>query len=96
MADRTAQLILEKIHTPEVEEMRGLEDIVRGSEGFGSTGVNKKNDTDVKKELKCEKERTDKKDDVKNETLKDKVDNGKRRIDKRRKATKGTSRLSHE
>ena len=38
MGDRIAQLILEKIDTPPVEEVQGLEDTVRGSGGFGSTG----------------------------------------------------------
>ena len=45
MGDRIAQLILEKISTPEVEEVSALEDTVRGSGGFGSTGVKGKNDT---------------------------------------------------
>ena len=39
MGDRIAQLILEKIDTPPVEEVQGLDDTVRGSGGFGSTGV---------------------------------------------------------
>ena len=45
MGDRIAQLILEKIDTPPVEEVQGLDDTVRGSGGFGSTGVKTKNDT---------------------------------------------------
>ena len=42
MGDRIAQLILEKIDTPKVEEVQALEESVRGSGGFGSTGVNGK------------------------------------------------------
>ena len=45
MGDRIAQLILEKIDTPPVEEVQGLDDTVRGSGGFGSTGVKSGNDT---------------------------------------------------
>ncbi|KAL3505291.1 hypothetical protein ACH5RR_035132 [Cinchona calisaya] len=37
--DRIAQLIIEKIVTPEVEEFDDLDATVRGSGGFGSTGV---------------------------------------------------------
>lgn len=37
--DRVAQLILEKIMTPEVEEVQDLDDTQRGAGGFGSTGV---------------------------------------------------------
>ena len=36
--DRIAQLILEKIETPEVKEVKDLEDTERGFGGFGSTG----------------------------------------------------------
>lgn len=36
--DRIAQLVLEKISTPEVKEVDTLEESVRGSDGFGSTG----------------------------------------------------------
>jgi len=36
--DRIAQLIVEKIATPEVEEVEDLIDTVRGEGGFGSTG----------------------------------------------------------
>ena len=38
MGDRIAQLILEKIDTPPVQEVQGLGDTIRGSSGFGSTG----------------------------------------------------------
>ncbi len=37
--DKIAQLILEKIATPEVLEVDDLEGTVRGNAGFGSTGV---------------------------------------------------------
>ena len=36
--DRIAQLILEKIVTPEVEEVDELDITVRGAGGYGSTG----------------------------------------------------------
>ncbi len=36
--DRIAQLIIEKISTPEVEEVESLDATVRGAGGFGSTG----------------------------------------------------------
>ncbi|XP_009790306.1 deoxyuridine 5'-triphosphate nucleotidohydrolase [Nicotiana tabacum] len=37
--DRIAQLIIQKIMTPDVEEVDDLDSTVRGSGGFGSTGV---------------------------------------------------------
>jgi|UniRef100_A0A7S4GIN2 dUTP pyrophosphatase len=37
--DRVAQLILERIITPEVSEVQELPDTERGSGGFGSTGI---------------------------------------------------------
>jgi len=37
--DRIAQLIIEKIETPEIQEINKLEDTVRGESGFGSTGT---------------------------------------------------------
>ncbi|KAG6610830.1 Deoxyuridine 5'-triphosphate nucleotidohydrolase [Phytophthora cinnamomi] len=37
--DRVAQLILEKIEYPEVQEVAEIEDTARGAGGFGSTGV---------------------------------------------------------
>lgn len=39
MGDRIAQLILEKISTPDVEEVDELDDTDRGDGGFGSTGI---------------------------------------------------------
>ena len=36
--DRIAQLILERIVTPEVEEVADLDVTIRGSGGYGSTG----------------------------------------------------------
>jgi dUTP pyrophosphatase len=38
--DRIAQLVLERIWTPEVIEVPELENSVRGAGGFGSTGTN--------------------------------------------------------
>lgn len=40
--DRVAQLILERIATPEVVEVEDLDDTSRGAGGFGSTGINHK------------------------------------------------------
>lgn len=36
--DRVAQLIIERIYTPDVVEVQELEESVRGAGGFGSTG----------------------------------------------------------
>jgi len=36
--DRVAQLIIEKIQTPDVQEVQDLEETLRGAGGFGSTG----------------------------------------------------------
>lgn len=36
--DRIAQLVLERIYTPEIVEVDNLEESVRGAGGFGSTG----------------------------------------------------------
>lgn len=36
--DRIAQLVLERIYTPEVVEVENLEESARGAGGFGSTG----------------------------------------------------------
>ncbi|OAP54643.1 deoxyuridine 5'-triphosphate nucleotidohydrolase [Fonsecaea erecta] len=36
--DRIAQLVLERIYTPEIVEVEDLEESVRGAGGFGSTG----------------------------------------------------------
>ncbi|KAI0017650.1 dUTP pyrophosphatase [Xylariomycetidae sp. FL0641] len=38
--DRVAQLVVERIYTPEVVEVQELEESVRGAGGFGSTGSN--------------------------------------------------------
>jgi dUTP pyrophosphatase len=37
--DRVAQLILERITTPEVQEVEDLDDTSRGAAGYGSTGI---------------------------------------------------------
>ncbi|XP_027337517.1 deoxyuridine 5'-triphosphate nucleotidohydrolase-like [Abrus precatorius] len=39
MADRVAQMIIQKIVTPEVAEVEDLDSTLRGEGGFGSTGV---------------------------------------------------------
>ena len=36
--DRVAQLVLERCETPPIEEINIVEDTIRGSSGFGSTG----------------------------------------------------------
>ena len=40
MGDRIAQLVIEKIKTPQVKELVSLEETDRGTKGFGSTGQN--------------------------------------------------------
>ena len=40
--DRVAQLVLEKIATPEVVEVEDLDATERGHGGFGSTGIGAK------------------------------------------------------
>ena len=88
MGDRIAQLILEKIDTLPMEKMQGLEETISGSRGFGSTGVNRQNDTSKKEQEEGEKERTEKKySEVKNETLKgsDSVERGLTGIEERPK-----------
>ena len=98
MGDRIAQLILEKISTPAVEEVSGLDDTVRGSGGFGSTGIESKNDTGMQigeKEMKMKKERTVEKNMVKNETLTGSI-SGKNRTDVKKTKTEVWSRLSRE
>ena len=40
--DRVAQLVLERIATPDVVEVASLDDSQRGAGGFGSTGVSNK------------------------------------------------------
>ena len=50
VGDRIAQMILEQIKTPEVEEQADLDQTERGEKGFGSTGTN-----EMKKELGQEK-----------------------------------------
>ena len=100
MGDRIAQLILEKIDTPPVEEVQDLDNTVRGSGGFGSTGVKSGNDTgsgSEKKNENGENERTCKKkeSEVKNETLKGRFSGSRTRIE-RKKTTEALSRLSCE
>ena len=98
MGYRIAQLILEKIDTPPVKEVQDLEDTVRGSGGFGSTGVKGKNDTGSSSDKKNDNgknERTSEQKEsvVKNETLKGRFGSSRTRTE-RKKPTEGTSRLS--
>ena len=79
-----------------MEEVQGLEDTVYGIGGFGSTGVNEKNDTEVKKEMKGENEQSEKKaEEIKTETLKG-SSSGRQRTEMNRKTTEGLFRLSQE
>ena len=102
MGDRIAQLILEKIDTPPVEEVQDLGNTIRGTGGFGSTGVKSRNDTSKISEKMDENgknERTEEKKEsmVKNETLKGrkKNDSGGTRTEKiKKQTTEGSSRLS--
>ena len=105
MGDRIAQLILEKIDTPPVEEVQGHDSTVRGTGGFGSTGVSeKRNDTDGKNEKMNELDQNErtvvegKGMDCKKETLKgDKNIGSKTRTGSMKsRKTEGTSRLSRE
>ena len=91
MGDQIAQLILEKIDTPPVKEVQGLEDTVRGTGGFGSTRVKSGKDTGEKNETNGKNERTE----VKNETLKG-SSSGSRTRTERKKTTETSSRLSRE
>ena len=50
VGDRIAQMIVEQIKTPEVEEQANLDQTERGDKGFGSTGTN-----ELKNELGQEK-----------------------------------------
>ena len=75
MGDRIAQLILEKIDTPPMKEVQGLEDTVRGSGGFGSTRVKSEDDTSRISEKMNENDKNErtgekKESEDKNETLK--------------------------
>lgn len=40
VGDRIAQLIIEKIDTPEIKVVHSLDETERGEGGFGSTGIN--------------------------------------------------------
>ena len=101
MGDRIAQLILEKIDTPTVQEVQGLDDTVRGSGGFGSTGVKSRNNigsSSEKKNEKGENERIGEKKEsemVKNEALKGSIRGNRMRTEKK-KTTEGSSKLSRK
>ena len=88
---------MEKIDTPPVEEVQGLEDTVRGIGGFGSIGVSEKKNTDEKKETNGKNGRNEKMEsEVTNETLKGRINSGRQSTKKSRKTTEGSSRLSRE
>ena len=100
MGDRIAQLVLEIIDTLPVEEVQDLGNIVRGSGGFGSTGVKSRNDTGqiserMNKKGKNERTEEKKESEVKNETLKGRMTSGRTRTKKKMK-TEGSSKLSHD
>ena len=92
MGDRIAQLILEKIDTPPVEEVQNLGNTVRGTGGFGSTRVKSGNDTGSNSE-KNQRIGKNENEKVKNETLKG---SDRTRTNRSRKTTEGMSRLSQE
>ena len=101
MGDRIVQLILEKIDTPPVEEVQGLDDTVRGTGGFGSTGMQLGNDTGKGKDVQCKNERTEKEKEnekAKNEALKGKFGRFSAKGTKtgKKTTTEGSSRLSRE
>ena len=101
MGDIIAQLILQKISTPEVEEVSGLDGTVRRISGFGSTGIQSGKDTGEEKDVQCKNERTEKEkgnEKAKNETLKGRIDSisGKGMKTGKKKTTEGSSRLSRE
>ena len=84
-----------------MEEVEDLGDTVRGSGGFGGTGVKSRNDTgqiSEKNETNGQNERTGEKKEnkmVKNETLKGRMSSGRTRTE-RKKPIEGSSRLSRE
>ena len=92
---------MEKIDTPPIEEVQGLDNTVRKFGGFGSTGVKSRNDTNRisdKKNENGQNERTDEKKESemdKNETLKGRIGKDRIRTVKKMK-TEGSSRLSRE
>ena len=54
---------MEKTDTLPMEEVQGLEDSVRGSGGFGSTGVKAEKDTSEKNKSNGQNERTNENND---------------------------------
>ena len=90
---------MEKIDTPPMKGVQGLEDIACGTGGFGSTRVKLGNDTGEKKGTIGQNERTGEKEneEVKNETMKGSDRNSDRTRTKNKKTnTKRSSRLSWE
>ena len=110
MGDRIAQLILERIDTPPVQEVQDLAGTVRGSGRFGSTGIGleKKNDTGCpnsgdsgKTNETGQKEQKNelKESEVKGKTLKGRfgrLSGTRTGTVPQKKKTEGSSRLSRE
>ena len=84
-----------------MKKVQDLDDTVRGTGGFGSTGVKSGNDTGSisdKKNENGQNERTGEKKEsekVKHETLKGRFSGSRTRTEKKMK-TKVSSKLSHE
>ena len=100
MGDRIAQLILEKIDTLPVEEVQGLDSTVRGTGGFGSTGMQSRNDAGnfekKKKNDTNERAEENKNKEATNETLTIQIDEKRVKTEGNKKKTEGSSRLSRE
>ena len=101
MGDRIAQLILERIDTPPVEEVQGLDGTVHETSGFGSTGIESGNDTGKGKIVTCKNERTEtekENEKAENEALKGRLGrfSGKGTKTGKKKMTEGSSCLSQE
>ena len=109
MGDRIAQLILERIDTPPVQEVQDLAGTERGIGGFGSTGIGsgEKNDigcTDSGKMNETgqkEQKNEQNENEVKGKTLKGRIGRFSgtrptRTTQTEMKKTEGSSRLSHE
>jgi dUTP pyrophosphatase len=56
--DRIAQLILEQIVIPEIQEVEDLSETTRGAGGFGSTGVSSTRDPPALSPMEMKKQRT--------------------------------------
>ena len=84
-----------------MEEVQGLDGTVRGSSGFGSTGIGSRKDTGKEKIVHCKNERTAEKKEnekAKNEILKGRIGSfcGKGTKTEKKIKIEGSSRLSRE